>query len=113
MLENIVAGLAHHDATCPMAPRAVLLNPADHAEFDWDEIKGIPVESSDAVTPKRFRIDCSGSAHGVEEAVEQFVVEPVELPVEAPATPVPAITPGRSPFGGDAFDDVPLDPYRW
>ena len=69
MLENIVAGLAHHDATCPMPPRAILLNPSDHAEFDWDEIKGVPVEASDSVTPKRFRIDCSGSAHGIEKGV--------------------------------------------
>lgn len=120
MLENIVKGLAHHDATCPMPPRAVLLNPGNHELFGWDEIKGIPVEPSDSVAPERFRIDCSGSAFGVEDAVEEFVIQPVELPVESPLEPVPAITPARTPFDpgqrpfeDERFDDAPVDPYRW
>jgi hypothetical protein len=113
MLENIVAGLAHHDATCPMPARAVLLNPGNFELFGWDEVKGVPVEPSDSVAPERFRIDCSGSASGIEDALEDFIVTPRELPVESPAVPVPvpAITPGRSPF--EDIDDEPSDPYRW
>lgn len=110
MLENIVAGLAHHDATCPMPARAILLNPGNYELFGWDEIKGVPVEPSDRVAPERFRIDCSGSADGIEEAIEEFIATPREIPVEAPAQPVPAITPARTPFE-DAGDDP--DPYRW
>ncbi|HEV7918424.1 MAG TPA: hypothetical protein VGO97_02500 [Solirubrobacterales bacterium] len=116
MLENIVRGLEHHDKTCPMPPRAVLLNPGNHELFGWDEINGVPVEPSDSVAPERFRIDCSGSANGIEDALEEFMIQPVELPVESPGQPVPAITPARTPFGpfeDDVLDDQPLDPYRW
>ena len=104
MLRNIHAGLAHHDATCPMPARAVLLNPGNFELFGWDEILGVPVEASDSVAPERFRIDCSGSAFGVEEAIEQFVIEPVEVPVGPSREPVPT-APITSPFvpGGEPF----------
>lgn len=111
MLKNIVAGLAHHDATCPMPARAVLLNPGNFELFGWDEIKGVPVEASDNVAPERFRIDCSGSASGIEDVLEEFIVTPRELPVGAPAQPVPAITPSRTPF--EDFGDEPAEPHRW
>jgi len=105
MLKNIHTGLQHHDATCPMPPRAVLLNPGNFELFGWDEILGVPVEPSDSVAPERFRIDCSGSAFGVEGAVEEFVVKPVEIPVTDPVGPVPMLptvpfVPGGEPFSG-------------
>jgi hypothetical protein len=87
MLKNIVRGIDHHAATCPMPPRAVLLNPGNFELFGWDEIKGVPVEPSDSVAPERFRIDCSGSANGIEEAVEEFIAKPVEAPEFAPVGP--------------------------
>lgn len=112
MLENIVKALAHHDQTCPMPAQAILLSNFDHQRFGWDDVKGVPVQASDGIQPERFRIQCEGSAAGIEDALEEFVVTPRELPVESPGEPVPAITPARTPFADD-FDDLPLDPYRW
>jgi hypothetical protein len=112
MLENIVTGLAHHDASCPMPAQAILLNPGNHELFGWDEIKGVPVQPDDGVLPERFRIMCDGSANGIEEAVEEFANAPEQIPIEIPVGPVPAITPARTPFVDD-FDDQPIDPYRW
>lgn len=111
MLENIVNALAHHDQSCPMPAQAILLSNFDHERFGWDEVKGVPVQISDDIQPERFRILCDGSANGIEEALEDFIVAPRELPVESPGQPVPAITPGRSPFGDP--DEEPSDPYRW
>ncbi len=87
MLENIVLGIKHHASTCPMPPNAVLLNPGNYELFGWDEIMGVRVEPSDQVAPERFRIDCDGSANGIEEAVEQFVARPVEVPQVVPVGP--------------------------
>ena len=112
MLENIVNALAHHDQTCPMPAQAILLSHFDYERFGWEEVKGVPVHAADDIQPERFRIQCDGSANGIEDAVEDFIAAPRELPVEAPADPVPAITPARTPFVED-FDDLPVDPYRW
>jgi hypothetical protein len=78
MLAFIRAGLDHHNETCPMPAQAILLNPSNHELFGWDELWGIPVLPDEKVAPKRFRIQCEGSAAGIEEAVEQFVAAPVE-----------------------------------
>ena len=67
MLEFIRRGLDHHAQSCPLAPKAILLNPGNHELFGWDELWGIPVLADDRVAPKRFRIDCDGSAFGIEE----------------------------------------------
>lgn len=87
MLENVVLGIKHHAASCPLPPRAVLLNPGNHELFGWDEIMGVPVEPSDQVAPERFRIDCEGSANGIEEALEVFAPSPVEVPQVVPVGP--------------------------
>lgn len=87
MLENIVLGIKHHNGTCPMPPRAVLLNPGNYELFGWDEIMGVPVEPNDQVAPERFRIDCDGSANGIEEAVEDFLGQPAEAPQFVPVGP--------------------------
>lgn len=116
MLENIVTGLAHHDASCPMPAQAVLISHFDMERFGWDEVKGVPVQAVDDIQPERFRIQCDGSANGIEDALQEFVEAPEQIPLEqpseAPGVPVPAITPSRSPFIED-FDDMPVDPYRW
>ncbi len=70
MLENIVNALAHHDQTCPMPAKAILLSSFDHERFGWDEVKGVPVQASDGIQPERFRIQCDGSANGIEEALD-------------------------------------------
>ncbi len=91
----VKAGLAHHDSTCPMPAKAILLNPANHELFGWDEMFGIPVVPDDRVQPKRFRIHCDGSAFGIEEALEAFQ----EAPVEPLAVPVGPGGPEEAPDG--------------
>ena len=63
MLAHIKAGVEHHNATCPMPARAILLNAGNFELFGWDEIFGLPVEPRDDIPPKRFRVDCPGSAY--------------------------------------------------
>ena len=87
MLAFIRTGLDHHAGTCPLAPRAILLNPGNHELFGWDELWGIPVLPDERVAPKRFRIDCDGSSFGIEEEVAEAVGagapagEPLVVPV--------------------------------
>jgi hypothetical protein len=88
MLAFIRRGLDHHASTCPLAPRAILLNPGNFELFGWDELWGVPVLPDDRVAPKRFRIDCGGSAFGIEDELEQEVRAPEPLVV--PAYPGPA-----------------------
>ena len=71
MLEFIRRGLDHHAQSCPLAPKAILLNPGNHELFGWDELWGIPVLADERVAPKRFRIDCDGSAFGIEEEMQR------------------------------------------
>jgi len=89
MLAFIRRGLDHHNATCPMPAQAILLNPGNHELFGWDELWGVPVVADDRVAPKRFRIQCDGSAFGIEEEVAEAITreEPIELPQVAPVGP--------------------------
>jgi hypothetical protein len=82
MLEFIRRGLEHHAQSCPLAPKAILLNPGNHELFGWDELWGIPVLPDERVAPKRFRIDCDGSAFGIEEEVAEAIA--TEAPAEQP-----------------------------
>lgn len=84
MLARIELAVAHHNATCPMPARAILLNTGNYELFGRDELFGLPVEPRDDIPPKRFRIDCPGSAYGIENEIEEMVGEPVSVPVEAP-----------------------------
>jgi hypothetical protein len=86
MLALIRRGLDHHNATCPMPARAILLNPGNHELFGWDELWGLPVLADDRVAPRRFRIDCGGSAFEIEEEVAEAIG--TEAPVEAPLVPL-------------------------
>ena len=85
MLANIRAGVEHHNATCPMPAKAILLNAGNFELFGRTELFGLPLEPRDDIPPKRFRIDCPGSAYGIEDEVEDFVE--VEAPLVVPATP--------------------------
>ena len=91
MLAFIRAGLDHHNQTCPMTPKAILLNPGNHELFGWDELWGIPVLADERVAPKRFRIDCDGSAFGIEEEVAEAIAaeRETERPLVAPSGPRP------------------------
>ena len=76
MLEFIRRGLDHHAKSCPLAPRAILLNPGNFELFGWDELWGVPVLPDDRVAPKRFRIDCDGSAFGIEAEISEVIAAP-------------------------------------
>jgi hypothetical protein len=82
MLAHVRRELDHHASSCPLAPRAILLNPGNYELFGWDELWGIPVLPDDRVAPKRFRIDCDGSAFGIEDEIEQEIKagEPLVVP---------------------------------
>jgi hypothetical protein len=106
MLENIVKGLQHHDASCPMPAQAVLISHFDRERFDWEDINGVPVVAADDIQPERFRIQCDGSANGIEDALEEFIEAPEQIPLEEPAedrplVPLAPVTPERSPFTAD------------
>ena len=79
MIAHIKAGLQHHDDTCPMPARAILLNSGNYELFVRTELFGLPLEPRDDIPPKRFRIDCPGSAYGIEDEIAEAVGEP--LPV--------------------------------
>src|SRR5213592_2287140 len=81
MLANIRAGVEHHNATCPMPARAILLNSGNYELFGWTELFGLPVEPRDEVPPKRFRIDCPGSAWGIEDEIAEAVGEEISAPL--------------------------------
>ena len=86
MIARIRIGLDHHNATCPMPARAILLNSGNYELFGRTELFGLPVEPRDDIPPKRFRIDCSGSAYGIEEEIAEAIGEEVPLePVTRPS----------------------------
>jgi hypothetical protein len=81
--------LDQHNASCPVPGNAILLNPVDHQLIGWDELWGLPVISDDRVPTKRVRIQCDGSAFGIEDEVADAVAreQPVEVPVVVPVGP--------------------------
>ena len=91
MLAFIRRGLDHHNSSCPMPARAILLNPGNHELFGWDELWGVPVIADERVAPKRFRIDCDGSAFGIEEEISEAIATeaPAERPLVVPVGPRP------------------------
>jgi len=96
MLAFIRRGLDHHASTCPMTPRAILLNPGNYELFGWDELWGVPVLPDDRVAPKRFRIDCDGSAFGIEDELEEEIK--VKEPLVVPAYPAVPARPGEQDY---------------
>ena len=45
------------------------------------DLVGLPVEPRDDIPPKRFRVDCPGSAYGIEEEIAEAIGEPLGEPV--------------------------------
>ncbi|MFM8561740.1 MAG: hypothetical protein ACKOH7_03330 [Solirubrobacterales bacterium] len=88
-LAAIRAALDEHNGSCPVPANAILLNPVDHGLMGWDELWGLPVLADDRVPTKRVRIQCDGSAFGIEEEVAEAVSRemPVEVPVVVPVGP--------------------------
>ncbi len=88
-LAAIKAALDQHNASCPVPANAILLNPVDHALIDFEELWGLPVLADDRVPTKRVRIQCDGSAFGIEEQVADAVAreQPATIPQVVPAGP--------------------------
>jgi hypothetical protein len=89
-----------------MPAQAVLISHFDRERFDWEDINGVPVVAADDIQPERFRIQCEGSAKGIEDALEEFINAPEQIPLEEPAedrplVPLAPVTPERSPFTAD------------
>jgi hypothetical protein len=81
MLARIQGAVQHHNATCPMPARAILLNTGNYELFGWTELFGLPIEPRDDILPQRFRIDCPGSAYGIEDEIAEAIGE--EAPVRS------------------------------
>ena len=80
-LAAIREAIDQHNASCPVPGNAILLNPVDHQLIGWDELWGLPVISDDRVPTKRVRIQCDGSAFGIEDEVADAVAreQPIDL----------------------------------
>ncbi len=91
-LGAIKAAVDQHNAECPVPANAILLNPVDHALIDFDELWGLPVLADERVPTKRVRIQCDGSAFGIEDEFADAVSreQPVVVPVVMPVGPGPA-----------------------
>ena len=88
-LAAIKAALDQHNADCPVPANAILLNPVDHELLGFDELWGLPVLADERVPTKRVRIDCDGSAYGIEDEIAEAIAQetPSQLPVVIPAGP--------------------------
>ena len=91
MLAFIKAGLEHHDAICPMPAQAILLNRGNYELFGRTELFGLPLVPRDDIPPKRFRIECEGSASGIEDEIAEALGEPITITPaeEEQAIPLP------------------------
>lgn len=72
--------LDHHNGDCPVPASAILLNPVDHGLLGIGRLWGLRVLPDDRVPPKRCRIQCEGSAWGIENELETYLQTP---PVQA------------------------------
>ena len=88
-LGAIRAALDQHNESCPVPGNAILLNPVDHELIGWDELWGLPVLADERVPTKRVRIQCDGSAFGIEEQMVEAIAReaPAEIPLVVPVGP--------------------------
>lgn len=75
-LASIKDGLDHHRDTCPMRPRALYIAEEVIERFGWENqtVCGVPVLGEERDV-ERFRVDCPGSAHGIEHHAEIWTAE--------------------------------------
>jgi hypothetical protein len=64
MLMKIRAVLDGHAQECSREPKAILLNPGNHALLGWDEVLGLPVLPDKKVEPMRARLVCGTGRAG-------------------------------------------------
>jgi hypothetical protein len=56
--------LDEHEAECEQRPKAILLNPANHALLGWDEFLGLPVLPDPRVAPMKANLLCGDRGWG-------------------------------------------------
>jgi hypothetical protein len=71
-IRKIQVGVQHHNGTCGVPARAILMHPTEHARLGVEELWGLPICADERVRLGRFRIDCEGSAWGVENELELY-----------------------------------------
>jgi len=99
-IRKIQVGVQHHNRTCGVPARAILMHPTEHVKLGVAELWGLPICPDERVRLGRFRIDCEGSAWRVADELELYTQqllpapppprqpgEPVERPLAAKARP--------------------------
>jgi hypothetical protein len=74
----------HNAGECPRPATAILLNPVDHKRLGVGKLWGLPVSACDKQRPRFVRIQCDGSAWGVEDELEDYVRTPEKPAATAP-----------------------------
>ena len=87
----IRAGVDSHNRTCPVPARAILLHPSEHAKLGVLSLWDLDVIADQRVPLGRFRVDCDGSAWGVEDELLAFIESSSvkERTIPAPETEQP------------------------
>ena len=86
-LAAISAAIKDHNDTCPVPANAILLNPVDHELLGWHELHGLPILPDENVPTKRVRIDCPGSANGIEDELADAIAQEQRGPMVIPVGP--------------------------
>lgn len=69
-LASIQAALDAHAEACGDPVRAILMNPWEVEQLDWDEFRGVPIEPDSTLPTGVVRIDCLRTT--VRDAIEEF-----------------------------------------
>ena len=89
-IRMIQAGVQHHNRTCRVPAKAILMHPTEHVKLGVEKLWGLPICADERVRLGRFRIDCEGSAWRVEDELELYTQQllpatPLERPLAARA----------------------------
>lgn len=69
-LQSLQLAIDQHAKACGCPIRALQLNPFEHSQLDWDDFRGIPIESAPDLPTGVVRIDCLTTT--VRDAYEDF-----------------------------------------
>ena len=88
-IRKIQAGVQHHNRTCGVPARAILMHPTEHAKLGVEKLWGLSICADERVRLGRFRIDCEGSAWRVEDELELYTQQLLTVTSpKLPATPL-------------------------
>ena len=87
-IRKIQAGVQHHNRTCGMPARAILMHPTEQVKLGVEKLWGLPICADERVRLGRFRIDCEGSAWRVEDELELYTHQLLPVTPEPPGTPL-------------------------